>query len=126
MSEMRCELGSFKPYGKKRLEVLNSREQAVHALCNESITDLTLIVEQHSRKHAAALSKLSIEEKSEDTKRCLMKLEKQRGNLQKCVSHGWHSTEARFATPLCMRTLGKTLTGKESLKKTYVVVVRNF
>jgi hypothetical protein len=49
--------------------VLNSQEQAVYALCNESITDLTLIVEQRSRQHAAALSKLSIEEKSEDTKR---------------------------------------------------------
>ena len=61
------------PYGKKILEVLNSRKQAVYALCNESITDLTLITEQHSRKHAAALSKLSIEEKSEDTKRCLLK-----------------------------------------------------
>ena len=45
----------------------------MYALCSESITDLTLILEQHSRKHAAALSKLSIEEKSEDTKRCLLK-----------------------------------------------------
>lgn len=57
----------------------------MYALCNESITDLTLIAEQHSRKHAAAMSKLSIEEKSEDTKRYLMKLEKQRGNFQKLV-----------------------------------------
>ena len=48
----------------------------MYALCNGSITDLTLIVEQHSREHAAALSKLSIEKKkkkSEDTKRCLLK-----------------------------------------------------
>ena len=45
----------------------------MYALCNESINDLTLIVEQNSRKHAAALSKLSIEENSEDTKRCLLK-----------------------------------------------------
>jgi hypothetical protein len=49
--------------------VLNSWEQAVYALCNESITDITLIVEQHSRQHAAALGKLNIEENSENTKR---------------------------------------------------------
>ena len=46
-------------------------------------------------------------------------------SLQKSVSHGQHSTGARFAASLCMHKLGKPLTSKESLKKTYVVVVRN-
>jgi hypothetical protein len=63
----------FQAIWDENLEVLNNRVQAVYALCNENIIDLILIVEHHSMKHTVVLCKLSIEEKSEDTKRCVLK-----------------------------------------------------
>ena len=90
----------------------------MYSLCNESITGHTLIVEQHSMKHAAALSELSVEEKSEDIKKMFTEKEKQRGSLQKCVSHGQHSKRANFVESLCMGKPGKPFTSEESLKKT--------